>query len=159
MIPELIRVAKSPWPLLPPGIHVTDLATVEQRFASSIWRRKLFNGLLEACGLLSRAGCQRLYLNGSFITEKPIPNDYDACWDPNGVNYQLMDPLFFDFSNNRAAQKAKFGGEFFPATSTVAGVNITFLDFFQFDTNSRKQKGIVGVDLANDPMLNHLRPS
>ena len=38
----------------------------------------------------------------------------------------------------------------------VTGLNITFLDFFQIDTFSRKQKGIVGVDLASDPMLNHL---
>ena len=138
---------------------MTDLATVERRFSSSIWRRRLFNGLVEACGILGKAGCQRLYLNGSFVTEKPIPNDYDACWDPNGVNNQLMDPLFFDFSDNRAAQKAKFGGEFFPATSTVAGFNMTFIDFFQIDTYSLKQKGIVGVDPTNDPMLNHLRPS
>ena len=67
-----------------------------------------------------------------------------------------MDPLFFDFEDNRAVQKAKFGGEFFPMTYLVTGLNITFLDFFQIDTFSRKQKGIVGVDLASDPMLNHL---
>ena len=85
MIPELIRVAKSPFLLLPPGIHMADLATIERHYASSIWRRKLFVGLVEACGSLSRAGCQRLYLNGSFVTQKPVPNDYDACWDPSGV--------------------------------------------------------------------------
>ena len=27
------------------------------------------------------AGVEVLYLNGSFVTAKPDPGDYDACWD------------------------------------------------------------------------------
>lgn len=158
MIPKPIIISELSPPVLPPGIHMADLTTVKRHLASSKWRQKLFNGLVEACRVLSRAGSQRLYLDGSFVTPKPIPNDYDVCWDLNGVNLRLVDLVFFDFSNGRAAQKAKFGGEFFPSTHIAADADVTFLEFFQIDTGSGKQKGIIGVDLANDPVLNPLRP-
>jgi hypothetical protein len=34
-----------------------------------------------------------------------------------GVTVRLLDPVLVDFSNLRAAQKAKYFGEFFPAHS------------------------------------------
>lgn len=74
MIPRSVRIAKSPFMLLPPGIHMADLDTVGKRLAYNARRRELFNGLVEACKMLNRAGCHRLYLNGSFVTKKPIPN-------------------------------------------------------------------------------------
>ncbi len=153
MIPELTEIFESPWAVLPAGFHRTNLCAVEGRFVSNKRRRNLFNGLVEASRLLRRAGCRRLYLDGSFVTEKPVPNDYDACWDPFGVDNRLMDPVFFDFRNNRAAQKDRFGGEFFPSSLVVKEVGQTFLDFFQIDKYSGKQKGIILVGLANDPML------
>ena len=104
---------------------------------------------------MAYAGCQRLYLDGSFVTGKPKPGDYDVCWDPHGVDPRLMDPVFGDFSNKRAAQKAKYGGEFFPSSARVAEVGRTFLEFFQLDKFSGKQKGIILVSLAIDPMLKH----
>ena len=155
MIPELIAVTGSPWPVLPAGIHGADLSSIESRFASNEWRRNLFAGLVEASKHLAYAGCQRLYLDGSFVTGKPKPGDYDVCWDPHGVDPRLMDPVFGDFSNKRAAQKAKYGGEFFPSSARVAEVGRTFLEFFQLDKFSGKQKGIILVSLAIDPMLKH----
>lgn len=155
MIPELIRVSESPWPILPAGLHEADLSAIKRRFASNKWRRELFNGLVEASRILKQAGCRYLYLNGSFVTEKPIPNDYDACWDPIGVDMRHMDPVFFDFRNNRAAQKARFGGEFFPSSYEVKGFGQTFLEFFQIDKYSGTQKGIIAVGLTNDPMLRY----
>ena len=45
-----------------------------------------------------------------------------------------------------------------PCTDRVLGFSVTFPEFFQIDTDSGKQKGIIGVDLANDLVLNPLRP-
>ncbi|MXY08642.1 MAG: hypothetical protein F4Y61_08345 [Rhodothermaceae bacterium] len=153
MIPELIEIARSPWPILPAGIHRADFAAVERRFASNKKRRELFGGLIEASRILNRAGCQHLFLDGSFVTKKPIPNDYDVCWDPHGVDRQLMDPVFFDFRNNRAAQKERFGGEFFPSTSQASPFGPSFLEFFQIEKSSGKQKGIIKVQLDADSLL------
>jgi hypothetical protein len=57
------------------------------------------------------AGCRRVYIDGSFVTAKNGPNDFDACWEADGVNPDLLDPTLLTWRDHRAAQKAKFGGE------------------------------------------------
>jgi hypothetical protein len=58
-----------------------------------------------------------------------------------------LEPTFFDFTNLRAAQKAKFFGEFFPSSAKADLVGTTFLEFFQIDKNTGSQKGIIALDL------------
>ena len=98
------------------------------------------------------AGCGCLYLDGSYVTAKPLPGDYDACWEPAGVEEGLLDPVFLDFDDERAAQKAKYQGEFFPSSALVGGVGSTFLEFFQLERFSGLKKGIVQIELVGDPM-------
>ena len=57
----------------------------------------------------------------------------------------IPDPVLLDFKNKRAAQKAKYGGELFPASISADGYR-TYLEFFQIDRNG-KEKGIVAIDL------------
>jgi hypothetical protein len=57
---------------------------------------------------LRLAGCTTVYMDGSYVTDKSDPSDYDGCWDSAGVNLGLLDPVFKDFSNGRAAQKLKY---------------------------------------------------
>ena len=45
---------------------------------------------------------------------KPFPGDYDACWDPDGIDLAKLDPVFDDFDNGGQAKKTSFGGEFVP---------------------------------------------
>ena len=56
-----------------------------------------------------------MYIDGSFVTTKPQLGDVDACWAIEHVDPDTLDPVFLDFSHSRAAQKARFRGEFFPA--------------------------------------------
>ena len=134
--------------LLPPGIHDCTWAEIVGRFGSSPYRQTVLAGLEEATRLLARAKCRRLYVDGSFVTRKPFPGDFDACWEPAGVDVSLLDPIFLDFRNHRAAQKARFRGELFLSTSVADGRGTTFLDFFQIDKATGKPKGIVALDLA-----------
>ena len=60
-----------------------------------------------------------------------------------------------DLNDKRAAQKAKYKGEFFPSNAIADAIGQTFLEFFQIDKASRKQKGIILVSLENDTMLKH----
>jgi hypothetical protein len=92
-----------------------------------------------------------VYVDGSFVTAKPQPDDFDACWDIHGVDPNALDPVFFDFANHRAAQKARFLGEFFPAQLPEGGSGRTFLEFFQADKNSGDPKGIIALDLRRLP--------
>ena len=48
-----------------------------------------------------------MYIDGSFVTVKLEPRDYDACWDIDGVNVEALDSVFLDFSKGRRAQKRK----------------------------------------------------
>lgn len=153
MIPDYIDLVGSPWPILPAGIHVSTLAEVEARFASNPKRRMQFSGFLAALTNLRRAGCRRAFLDGSFVTAKPRPGDFDACWDPAGVDIALLDPVLLTFENNRAAQKAKYLGEMFPSTIPADAVGTIFVEFFQVDRFTGTRKGVVVIDLTTDPML------
>jgi len=134
--------------VLPPGIHGSDWPEVTSRFGATLYRQSLMSGLLEAAKLLSFAHCPMLYLDGSFVTGKAYPGDFDACWDPTGVDVLRLDPVFLDFSNRRAAQKARFRGELFLANAKAEPVGNTFLQFFQIDKNTGKAKGIVALGLG-----------
>jgi hypothetical protein len=109
-----------------------------------------------ACGGLGTfaAGrvCDRV-LDGSYVTGKPRPGDFDACWDPSGVEGRKLDPVFLEFGNRRAAQKAAFKGEFFPSSMMCADVGQAFIEFFQLDRSSGNRKGIISISLLTDPVL------
>jgi hypothetical protein len=130
--------------LLPPGIHWATLREIEIRFALNSHRKRLFAGLGKGLIALVDAGCRVIYLDGSFVAAKEYPSDYDACWEAAGVKVKDLDPVFRDFSNKRAAQKAKFSGEFFPAhfRAEIKSPFRTFLDFFQSDKYTGHQNGI-----------------
>lgn len=153
MIPPLIPLVGSAWTVLPPGTHSATLQEVAAAFATNVWRRALFDGLLLASSKLRLAGCPTIYLDGSYVTGKPRPSDFDACWDPTGVDPAKLDPVFLRFDNGRAAQKAAFQGEFFPSSMMCADVGQTFVDFFQLDRFTGQQKGIVSIALLADPLL------
>ena len=148
MIPALIELASpAPWAVLPPGVHDAQLSEIEGMFASTPHRQWLFAGFLRGATALQIAGCQTVYLDGSFTTAKPHPDDYDGCWDHKGIDFARLDPVLLDFNGKREAQKRKYQGEMFPALSPN-GSNGTFLDFFQIEKFSGLPKGILRVSLA-----------
>lgn len=134
--------------LLPPGIHIAEWAEVWAVFGTSPYRQRLLAGFLRAIRSLKVAGCKRVYLDGSFITTKEVPGDFDGCWESTGVNLALLDPVLLTFDRGRFAQKIKYGGELFPATS-IADQNmmLTFVEFFQVDKETGAAKGILAIDL------------
>lgn len=145
MIPDLIDIG-APWKVLPAGIHDSTLDEVEQCYATNIKRRELFKGLVRACKSLKSAGCETIYLDGSYVTDKPSPSDYDACWNPYHVDAKKIDPVFLDFSKKRASQKLKYGGEFFLPTARADGTHF-FLQYFQSDKHTGLPKGIIRINL------------
>ena len=136
--------------LLDPGIYWATWAEIEEKFATSVWRQTLADGAKRAAENLKQAGCKTLYLDGSFITSKERPSDFDGCWDPDGVTLDQLDPVLRTFRNRRAAQKAKYQGELF-ISSSVANGGLTFLEFFQRDKNTGNPKGIIAIDLEAFP--------
>ena len=146
MIPACVKVASLPFRILPPGVHWASLGELEVLFCQTPHRAWLFEGVVAVAEALRRAKCERMYLDGSFVTEKIAPNDFDGCWDPTNVIGALLDPVLLDFDNGRAAQKLKYRGEMFVAGPLNAGAE-SFLDFFQREKLTGMAKGIVAVDL------------
>ncbi|MBN1312199.1 MAG: hypothetical protein JXB30_12335 [Anaerolineae bacterium] len=144
MIPEFTSNGN-----LPPGVHWATWQEFVERFGVSPYRQELIQGLKVAVDSLKAAGCKTVYVNGSFVTSKEVPGDFDACWDPEGVDIDLLyaiEPVLFSFEDRRAAQKEKFKGELFPA-SEMASADAIFLDFFQIDREGHR-KGIIALDLG-----------
>ncbi|MYL65985.1 hypothetical protein GLW07_21845 [Bacillus hwajinpoensis] len=132
---------------LKPGVYFLEWDDFKRKFGTTSHRKRLISGLKTAVLQLKSAGCQTVYIDGSFVTTKVVPNDFDACWDATGVNPFLLDPIFRDFSNGRRAQKTKYKGELFPANNIADDKGTVFLDFFQTDKSNGEQKGIIAIDL------------
>lgn len=127
---------------------------VVARYGYTPHRLALLAGLKAGLDILVQAGCGRVYLDGSFVTAEEIPNDFDVCWELTGVDLDLLEQLesvLLVWSNRRAAQKAKFGGEFFIAESSADLWGTPYVDFFQHDRGTGQPKGIVAIDLGDLP--------
>ena len=97
---------------------------------------------------LKAAGCRTIYINGSFVTNKTYPNDFDACYDRDDIDFDYLrinSPRLFNYSD-RAAQKSMYRGEIFLSEQPVGNYHETSIEFFQRDRNKNK-KGIVAIDL------------
>jgi hypothetical protein len=129
---------------LPPGEHEATWEEVVDRFGSNRRRRQLLDGLGEALTLLAAAGCSKVWINGSFVTDKEEPGDFDVVWDPAGVDLDQIDGVLTDFSDGRRAQKQRFGGELLPNVVERAS-GLEFADFFQNERDSGR-KGVVVID-------------
>lgn len=132
---------------LPEGIHWSTKRDFESRFGWTLQRRRLLAGIRALFGALQKAGCRSVYIDGSFVSMKEEPGDFDACWSVQGVDADLIDPVLLNFDNQRAGQKTKYFGDIFPAELPEGLSGKTFLDFFQTDKVTGNRKGIVGIRL------------
>ncbi|MGL5833346.1 MAG: DUF6932 family protein [Waterburya sp.] len=121
---------------LPPGVYECDEDEFSRRFGFNTHRQQLLSGLHSAIIELKQAGCQRVYIGGSFVTDKEIPNDIDGCFEGIYIDENFLDAIFLD--SDLDAQQAKFGVEL------VFGANRA--GFFQTD-RSGNSKGIVVINL------------
>lgn len=131
---------------LPPGIHAATWPEFVARFGGTAHRVKLLDRLWGAMASLRDAGCKRLYVDGSFVSAKQVPNDFDGCWELEGVDPEKVDPTLLDFEDIRAAQKKTFGGELFIADWRAEPSGTCFVEFFQRDRDGNN-KGIIAIDL------------
>lgn len=147
MIPALIQLPGGPYEVLPPGVHSASLAEVGERFATNDRRRWLFDGIVEVAKALRTAGCAVMFLDGSFVTSKEHPNDFDGYWDPSGVIPSLLDETFLNFEDDQAAQKWKYRGEMFIVGEAAGDPAESIKTMFQIDRFTGQPKGILRIKL------------
>lgn len=142
-IPDLL-----PEGFLPPGIHTTTWDKFEEKYSSSMKRRTQLKGMKKALAEFKKAGCSRIYVDGSFVTGKKNPGDFDALYELDELLPDFIDQILIDASSEgRKQQKKYYEGEFFPASEKADPYGNKFLDFFQKDKKTKKPKGIISIEL------------
>lgn len=132
---------------LPPGIHNATWEEFMARYAITAHRGRLIQGLERLLAHLSKVGCKNVFIDGSFVTAKITPNDYDACWDVTGVKIEKIDPVLLDFSERgKQTMEQKYGGDIRPDAFSPLETSGTYLEFFQIDRDGQP-KGIIALDL------------
>ena len=141
---------------LPVGIHTATVQEVEDRFGKHSNRRKLLMaGLKKAVEQFRQVGVKKIFVDGSFTTDKESPNDIDGCWASSGVNEDklyLLDEGFWKFDSGAEFQKCrenikeKYGLDFFIAEHIEGSTNKPFPEFFQTNREG-EEKGIIQINL------------
>lgn len=129
------------------GIHQATMAEVKARFARNKRRMQLFEALEEVISILKECNCPEVYLDGSFITQKEEPGDYDLCYEPTGIK---ATDRFFMFLSEHKQNKGKYLGDIFPHMPEPP-YHVNLIEFWQTDTrNNDSLKGIVKIDLRQE---------
>ena len=132
--------------VLPPGVHPATLTEVRAVFATTPQRLSLYGGLLVALSDLRAIGCVRAWLDGSYVTDKQVPGDYDLCWDTTGVDWNAVDPALLDVDFPRLLQQIKYRGDVLP-NYVEQNSGLPFQEFFQQNKNTGGTKGIIELTL------------
>ena len=135
---------------LPSGVHDAGWCDVAGRFAGNSHRARLMGGLLAACRNLAAAGCAELLLDGSFVTAKSLPGDYDGAWETAGADPDRLDPVLLDFSRSPGGDEGEVFGRPIPGVGRSAAPGMLYRDFFKTDRNG-VEKGVVLIDLRSLP--------
>lgn len=126
-------------------MHIASIAEVENAFATTGHRKRFFARLVKVLGELAAAGCQSVYLDGSYVTGKPRPSDYDLCWDAEGVVAEQLPPVLLNIHNRRKI-KDVFRGDVLPYTPSEGGASL--LNLFQTDKDTGLAKEIIKINLV-----------
>jgi hypothetical protein len=136
----------------PAGIHTWPWTGFVVAFAWNPHRHILAGGLYRALHNLKTAGCRAAIIAGSFVTSKDSPDDYDAAFDPEGVNALLLDPVLLRHNDGRKAMRATYFGDIFPWEHTAClATGMIYKDYFQQDGQGRA-KGVVLIDVQALPL-------
>ncbi|MBM6552358.1 MULTISPECIES: DUF6932 family protein [Marinomonas] len=134
---------------LPAGIHYCSAQELFGRFGYNAKRAWLLDGLSLLIKNLEAAGCTLIYVDGSFVTEKEFPGDYDMAWSIAGVDPSKLDPcLLLSSDKDRDEIELRYRGDVFPAEIPEGRSGKTFLNFFQEDKNTGEKKGIVAIKIG-----------
>jgi hypothetical protein len=132
---------------LPLGVHRAPLQEVIERFGSGSLQRGIVAGRLERVYRIAKATAQlaRFVVFGSFVTDKPEPNDVDVFLlmqnDFDGSQLRGEATLLFD----HAAAAANFGASVFWLRRLAAlGGEQTTVEYWQVKRGGG-QRGIVEI--------------
>lgn len=132
---------------LPTGEYLVTMDDIEYSLTWSPKRKLLFSGLAKAVKNLQDAGVRRIYVDGSFTSNKDDPGDIDGCWQPNNdIDMTVLDPVFLDRDPPREKMKQKYGVDFLIDGIDEGIDGKPIKDFFELSRDD-DQKGILILEV------------
>lgn len=133
---------------LPPGEHPASLADIEQAFCGTYRRREIFKGLVFVVSRLRDRGVTRIWIDGSFVTNKERPGDVDVVFDPDGADTTGWGLLTFA---RRHDLKRIHRVDLWPHPSPQGITGVPIAEWFQTDREG-EPKGIVVLTMEEAGM-------
>jgi hypothetical protein len=136
---------------LPIGTWPASWQQLIEVFGFNEHRQELLAGLERGLRVLYQYGCKEVCIGGSFVTNKKLPGDVDACYENSHMDWKGLKkahPEFFDVANGNKRQKELYKSEFYPYNS----YEDYWYDFFQNDRDGNR-KGMVKIYL--DQLFNN----
>ena len=116
--------------LLPAGVHDCLGNEVQASFCATAARAAVwdaFQGFLEWVETLP--GPVSIFVDGSFVTDKPVPGDVDVAIDITGCSKADQDVWLIAYHREHARLKREFRTDFYPV---IVGAGHDFTAFFQY---------------------------
>ena len=139
--------------ILPVGVHLCTLVEAQQALSTNDVRTQIWDGLL---GFLEWAlqlpQPTALLIDGSYVTDNPVPSDVDLVVDLTGCSEAEQTAWFQSWNHQHGYVKQAFKVDFYPF---VVGAGNDFSAYFQYvrvDEALRRgippnvRKGILRVD-------------
>jgi hypothetical protein len=116
--------------LLPEGVHECEPPEVVASFCANaaratVWGR--FEGFLQWAA--DKPGPVGIYVDGSFVTDKPLPGDIDIALDITDLPPEQQNEWIVAFHREHARVKREFRTDFYPF---IRGQEHDFTAFFQY---------------------------
>lgn len=132
---------------LPPGVHDATLLEVEVQFGSSSRRRTLILTIRRLVHMARRCGFVReIYIDGSFVTAKPDPNDVDIVLGIDDLP-PSPDPLNVHERTSRLRSLRRCGGRDLH-TFAFPKTDWRFQDIIDFFCKDREEAGGVAKGIV-----------
>lgn len=153
---------KPEWtPLLAPGFHVLTMSEMRvlcvDAFPASLTRPALMANLDELVSLLLKANVPgKIWIDGSFVTGKPNPDDVDFLLEMSEAERLAMDPeanrVFEWFAQSKLQPSHKLDNYYLVRSDAPEAEYLYAYWLRQFGfSRAQEMKGIVVIDLAATP--------
>lgn len=116
--------------ILPEGVHLCTLVEAQHALSTNDTRTQIWDGLV---GFLEWAlqlpQPTALLIDGSYVTNKPLPSDVDVVVDVTGCSEAQQSAWFQSWLDQHGYVKQLFGVDFYPF---VVGAGNDFSAYFQY---------------------------
>lgn len=116
--------------ILPEGVHPCTLLEAQHALSTNDARSQIWDGLIDFLDwTLQLPQPTALLIDGSYVTDKPLPNDVDVVVDVTGCTSAEQTAWFHAFQTDHLYVKQTFRVDFYPF---VIGSGNDFSAYFQY---------------------------